>query len=352
MNPRHSGRLPQVVRKSSATPALRRRALAGLAALPAATWLGACAVALPDADGSSASVPTPSQAAAQSPGIAAPTPLLPPGRQVPTSVGRLAVRDTGPVGAAGEVIVLWPSILADHRIYRAQIEAWRGRHRLVVIDGPGHGDSGPAPGPFTMARCGQALGEVLDVLGIDRPVIIVGTSWGGLVAGEFALTQPGRTRAVVMLNTPVLTAPGGPGFGDRFVAWGARWIPGTGLYRDGVVRAFFLPATRERGGPMLEDFHQHLRQADGAALALSVRSVLIEREALAPRLGGIAAPTLFVAGRHDGMYPLEGLRSAAAALPRGRFEVLDTAHISVVDAPAQTTALIDGFLAGLASVPR
>jgi 3-oxoadipate enol-lactonase len=272
---------------------------------------------------------------------------LPPPRKVSTRVGTLAVRDTGPSATSGEVIVLWPSILSDHRIYRSPIQTWRGRHRLIVVDGPGHGDSGPAPGPFTMADCGQAIGEVLDALGVAQQVILIGTSWGGLAAGEFALAQPDRTRAVVMLNTPVHTAPGGPAFGDRFVTWGARWIHATGLYRDGVARAFFLEATRKRGGPLMEDFHQHLQQADGPALARSVRSVLIEREPLAPRMAGIAAPTLFVAGRQDGMYPLEGLRSAAAALPQGRFEVLDTAHISVVDAPEETTALIDSFLQSL-----
>jgi len=32
--------------------------------------------------------------------------------------------------------------------------------------------------------------------------------------------------------------------------------------------------------------------------------------------------------------------------------VLDTGHISVMDAPAETTTLIDGFLAGLASAAR
>ena len=275
--------------------------------------------------------------------------LLPPPRKVSTRVGTLAVRDTGPIATSGGVIVLWPSILSDHRIYLTPIEAWRGRHRLIVVDGPGHGDSGPAPGPFTMADCGQAIGEVLAARGVTQPVILVGTSWGGLAAGEFALAQPDRTRAVVMLNTPVYTAPGGPAFGDRFVTWGARWIHATGLYRDGVARAFFLEATRKRGGPLMEDFHQHLQQADGPALVRSVRSVLIEREPLAPRMAGIAAPTLFVAGRQDGMYPLEGLRSAAAALPQGRFEVLDTAHISVVDAPEETTALIDSFLRSLPS---
>lgn len=264
-----------------------------------------------------------------------------------TTIGHLAVRDIGPADFSGEVIVLWPSILADHRIYRPWIDAWRERHRLVVVDGPGHGDSGPSPGPFTMAQCGRAMTEVLDVLGITRPVVVVGTSWGGLVAGEFALDQPQRTRAVVMLNAPVFKAPGGPDLGDRFVAWGARWIHAAGPYRDGVARAFFLPATRARGGPLLEDFHRHLREADGPALAQSVRSVLIEREPLAPRMSRITAPTLFVAGRHDAMYPAEALRAAASALPNGRFEVLDTSHISVVDAPEQTTALIDGFLTSL-----
>jgi hypothetical protein len=33
--------------------------------------------------------------------------------------------------------VLWHAILTDHRLHQAQIEAWRGRHRLIVIDGLG-----------------------------------------------------------------------------------------------------------------------------------------------------------------------------------------------------------------------
>ena len=270
--------------------------------------------------------------------------LLPPARRVSTRVGALAVHDTGPAGAQGHTIVLWSSILADHRIYRHPIEAWRDKHRLIAIDGPGHGESGSAPGHFSMQDCGQALGEVLDALGVAEPVVIVGTSWGGLVAGEFALAQAGRTRALVMLNAPVFKADGGPGLRDRFVVLGARWIHARAMFRNGVAKAFFLPATLQRAGVMLEDFHQHLREVDGRAIAQAVRSVLIEREPLAHRMHEIKVPTLFVAGRHDAMYPVEALRHAAQTLPHGRFEVVDTAHISVVDAPATVTALIDHFL--------
>lgn len=274
----------------------------------------------------------------------APSSLLPSARQVLTRVGALAVRDTGPAGTHGQTIVLWPSILADYRIYRHPIEAWRGTHRIVAIDGPGHGESGRSPGTISMHDCGQALGEVLDALTITEPVVVVGTSWGGLVAGEFALSQPRRTLAVVMLNTPVIKSPNSPSLSDRFVVWGARWIHATAAYRNGVAKAFFLPATIKRGGVVQEDFHHHLRQADGAALSQAVRSVLIDREPLADRMKGIKAPTLFVAGRQDAMYPVDALQRAASALPNGHFEVLDTAHISVVDDPLSVTALMDDFL--------
>lgn len=271
-------------------------------------------------------------------------PLLPLARLVSTCVGTLAVRDTGPTDPQGQTIVLWPSILADYRIYRHPIEVWRGWHRIIAIDGPGHGDSGQSPGAFSMHDCGQALGEVLDALTLSEPVVVVGTSWGGLVAGEFALLQPKRTLAVVMLNTPVIKARAGPSLSDRFVVWGARWIHSTAAYRNGVAKAFFLPATIERGGVIQEEFHKHLRQADGAALSQAVRSVLIDREPLADRMNGIKAPTLFVAGRQDSMYPVDALKRASEALPNGHFEVLDTAHISVVDDPVSVTARIDDFL--------
>ena len=268
---------------------------------------------------------------------------LPPARLVQTIIGALAVRDTA-TSLTGDTIVLWPSILANYQIYQVPIEAWIGRHRLVIIDGPGHGDSGPAPEPFTMKQCGQAMSEILDELGVSTPAIIIGCSWGGLVAGEFAIDYPSRTKAVVMLNTPVHNKKGGLKLSDRFVVLGARWLHATRVYQDGVARAFFLQKTCERGGPMMDAFHQHLQQVNGAAIARSVRSVMLEREPLAPRMVDIQAPTLFVVGRFDAMYPVETLKTAAASLHNGRFEILDTGHISVVDEPEKTTLLIDKFI--------
>ncbi|MCA3366382.1 MAG: alpha/beta fold hydrolase [Roseomonas sp.] len=110
--------------------------------------------------------------------------VLPAPQMVQTKLGRLAVRDSAPADATGDVLVLWHAVLTDHRMYQAQIEAWRGRHRLIVIDGPGHGGSQAAPGPLTMADGATALAETLEALNIAQPVVVVGTSWGGWSAGN------------------------------------------------------------------------------------------------------------------------------------------------------------------------
>lgn len=272
---------------------------------------------------------------------------LPSTRHIQTHIGSLAVRDSGS-GETGETIVLWPSILADHQIYWVPVSAWLRKHRLVLIDGPGHGESGPAPAPFTMKQCGEAMADILNQLGISTPVIIVGCSWGGLVAGEFAIDYPTRTKAIVMLNTPVHNDRHGLKLSDRFVVWGARWLHGSRVFQDGVARSFFLPTTVQRGGPLIAAFRDHIKNADGAALSRSVRSVMLEREPLAPRMSGINAPTLFIAGRFDSMYPPDSLREAVESLPNGRFEILDTSHISVVDEPEKTTKLIDQFISTFA----
>lgn len=267
--------------------------------------------------------------------------------KVETVVGRLAVYDSGnpPQSTHDSVLVFWPSILADHRIYMKQLAALKLTHRVILIDGPGHGASGPAPGAFTMASCADAQAQILDTLGVTQPVVSIGTSWGGLVGGEFALKYPTRTKGLVMLNTPVY--PSERSLGDRIIVWGARWMHGLSLFTDGVARAFFHPETRATHTDVLQAFHEHLHQSNGKALALSVKSVLLDREDLASRMNQITVPTLFIAGQYDDMYHVDTLRQAAARLTRGQFVVLPTAHISSVDAPEATTKAIDAFIASL-----
>jgi pimeloyl-ACP methyl ester carboxylesterase len=267
---------------------------------------------------------------------------------VQTSLGRLAVWDTEPQSNEPPV-VLWPSIFSDHVIYASLVEHWRGKRRLILIDGPGHGASeGPQDKTFSMQACADALKQVLDARSVQRAVV-GGTSWGGLVGGEFAILYPEKTQGLIMMNTPFFTGPDGPSTAEKFITWGAGNILGTRLFTGGVARSFFLTATRESGGLVMTHFHDSLHRSDSKALSTAIRSVLIERIALADRLSQIKAPTLVIAGLKDEMYPIELQRQAVKQLSAGQFKTVDSQHISVVDQPAEVAVALDAFLNQLTS---
>jgi 3-oxoadipate enol-lactonase len=279
----------------------------------------------------------------QSLGAKSPVASLGEPTMVSTSLGRLAVWDNG-VRSSEPTVVLWPSIFSDHVIYSSLVEQWRGKRRLVLIDGPGHGASeGPKDKTFSMQACAVAMKEILDSKSIQN-VVVGGTSWGGLVGGEFAILYPQQTRGVILMNTPFFTSPDGASMGEKFITWGSGTLLGTNLFTNGVARSFFLPATREAGGPIMTHFHDSLHRSDAKALSTAIRSVLIERVALADRLPKITAPALVIAGLQDDMYPLQLQREAVKKLPKGQLEVIDTKHISIVDKPTEVARVIDAFL--------
>ncbi len=72
-------------------------------------------------------------------------------------------------------------------------------HRVIVFDRPGFGYSERPRGRiWTPAAQAALLRQALDKLGVSRPVI-VGHSWGTMVALEMALRDPDRTAGLVLL---------------------------------------------------------------------------------------------------------------------------------------------------------
>lgn len=106
-----------------------------------------------------------------------------------TGTGRTIVFSHG-VGSSAEVWKQWVPILSPS-------------HRVVVWDQPGHGLSAPAP----LEAYGPALGyeSLCRVVGDTSDVILVGHSLGGYLSARFALANPTRVRALVLVAT-------GPGF--------------------------------------------------------------------------------------------------------------------------------------------
>lgn len=79
--------------------------------------------------------------------------------------------------------------------------------RLVFYDRAGIGASAPGRADDA-ASIGQDLAGLLDALGFGEPVVVVGQSYGGLVARLHGAIIPDRVRAIVQLDpTPELDHP-------------------------------------------------------------------------------------------------------------------------------------------------
>jgi pimeloyl-ACP methyl ester carboxylesterase len=72
--------------------------------------------------------------------------------------------------------------------------------RVLTYDRAGHGWSGPADEPRTSEAMAAELKELIDELGIDGPLVLVGHSLGGLLVNHFARLFPEMVGGVLLID--------------------------------------------------------------------------------------------------------------------------------------------------------
>ena len=103
-------------------------------------------------------------------------------------------------GAGEPALVFIHGGLADRTFWDAQLKAFAGKHRVIALDLPGHGESGANRKKWGLPEFGADVRAVVDAEKVKR-VIIFGNSLGGPVAIEAALLLPGRAFGVVGVDT-------------------------------------------------------------------------------------------------------------------------------------------------------
>ncbi len=85
----------------------------------------------------------------------------------------------------------------DHRVFSAQVAAFKDRYRILLIDLPGHGLSADIPGPFGHLELASRVLGAMDDAGVaacDYWATHTGTSLGLLIACE----TPHRFRSLIL----------------------------------------------------------------------------------------------------------------------------------------------------------
>lgn len=118
----------------------------------------------------------------------------------------LAVDDSGaPDGQAGPAVVMLPGLGGTTSVFQPQAIELAGTCRVVRIDLCGSGRS-PVGDGISVERHAADVLAVLDALGVDRAVV-VGHSFGTVVARTLAARHPERVAGLVLLTPTRAPAP-------------------------------------------------------------------------------------------------------------------------------------------------
>jgi len=123
----------------------------------------------------------------------------PPSQFVAIDGLQVHLRDEGPRDDPTPIVLLHGTSASLHT-WDGWVAALLPRHRVVRLDLPGFGLTGPAlDDDYSMARYVEFVAAALDTLGIEQ-CVIAGNSFGGWISWETALAHPDRIKGLVLVD--------------------------------------------------------------------------------------------------------------------------------------------------------
>ncbi len=223
-------------------------------------------------------------------------------------------------------------------------------HRLVMLDYPGVGMSGPWRRPRTFAGLADDVARFMAAIGRPRADVL-GWSMGGFVAQQLAIRHPGRVRRLVLAGT-------NPG-GSRAVL-GTRHEQEVDSNPDPSLREILAELypphelgegfafahrleTASQAGEVPNDFQVAAATTDAQVAA---EDPWLRSESNYRAIGALPMPVLATGGRRDPVVPPPNLRRIAARVPDGRLRLFAGAHAFLFQQRVAFTKVVDHFLAG------
>ena len=265
----------------------------------------------------------------------------PPERMRIVTIGGRSIRVEVREGAPG-----WPPLLlcngigASLEMFQPFVDALDPRRPAIRFDMPGVGGSPVPAAPYHLLTLAPLLSGLLDKLGY-RQADVLGISWGGGLAQQFALSRPDRVRRLILVATApgVLMIPGHPRvlvrmlsprrYRDRqYAARIAGELYGGTARTNPVVARDLLHATT-RLGPARGYFYQLAAMVGWTSL---------------PRLPWLRPPTLILAGDDDPIIPLANARIMHRLIRRSRLEVYHGGHLELAADAKNLASAVETFL--------
>ena len=270
---------------------------------------------------------------------AAMTPASPIGEQHYIAAGAQRIRVNIRHGS-GVPLVLCNGIGASLEVLDPLVEQLDPDSTVIRFDVPGTGGSPTSVVPYGFPYLAWVLGRVLTKLGISV-VDVLGISWGGALAQQFAFQNPRRCRRLVLVatGTGALMVPPHPRILAKMLT--PRRFSDTG-YAASIAGELYGGTVRTRGDDVARLFAQQSHAGSKLGylhqqLAWSVWTSLFA-------LRAVRQDTLIVAGTDDPIIPVVNAHIMNALLPHSRLHLHSGGHIDLVHNAAELAPVVDTFL--------
>ena len=244
-------------------------------------------------------------------------------------------------GHAEETVVLTHGMGGSHAVWYQQVPYLLQEFRVVTWDQRGFGRSTNHSGDIGPVPAVRDLLELLDHLEVEQ-AHIVGQSMGGWSALGLAIDHPNRVASLTLADT--IAGIFTPEIHQSLLDYGVGATAG--------VPPDQLPLGEHPavGTQLLdEDLAQSFLYSELGSLTdppppMVIMPLLIATDHTA-KADEVRAPTLFVAGEHDPIFPPPMIESAASFIDRSRVEVVEnTGHSPYFERPGLWNDIVGGFL--------
>ncbi|MEN9504485.1 MAG: hypothetical protein RI958_411, partial [Actinomycetota bacterium] len=236
-------------------------------------------------------------------------------------------------------------------LWQPLLEHLGGRYRVIALDQLGMGYS-DRMGPREFAQRVIDLGDVVDALDIDGPVVMIGHDWGGAVAMGWAVDHPDRLAGLVLCNTGIAVPEGrrAPSL-IRLAAAGPMTDLACRRTNTFVAGTIALSYRRLQARARAALRAPYRRAAHRAAIADFVADVPFDTThrssaaiaRVAEALGTVQAPTLLVWGANDPVFDDSFALDLARRLPHAdQHRFADAGHLAPLE--ADVAHVVDSWL--------
>jgi pimeloyl-ACP methyl ester carboxylesterase len=246
---------------------------------------------------------------------------------------------------SGVPVVLLHGFPFNRTLWREQVEALKGSHRVITPDLRGHGETPVTTEPATMEEMARDVTALLDELQIGRPVL-GGLSMGGYVALAFHRLFPRRVRALLLADTRP-QADTEEGKLAREETARRALAEGMAPVADAMLPKLLAHTTHMKQPEAVERVREMILATKPEGAAAALRGMAARRDQTS-YLASILQPTLIIVGGEDQLTPPADSEVLRREIRGSRLEVIEGAgHVSNVERPAEFNAALTKFLRDL-----